>query len=443
MCLTINIEKAIADTGHYSITPSTGAITPEESSKIALKRVKVIINANKLDSSIVANCEFDFVNETAERQDVLMGFPVANVEGSGNLGIAGLSDFRIKVGKINPQLALYPEPFIDPKTGERKEFLSNALYNFKLINTDKLNPKFHGIETLLPKVKTTFGFEIITTVYWRYVFDPYESQRITVEYNADVWDHIKYIIGTAGLWAGPVGVMDVSILYSDKIPYHLISALPATYEYAGNSLHWHFENYKPSKTDEAITVNVASLKGHYDSSKWPKDAFMTRRANPQQSELSSQYVRYYPFFGPLEFSGDPQEQRDGVYKSPKYVVDEVSLLRNEIFARHGYMFKTPKYIDYFQKQPWYRKNPKYSDTDLNYIEKRNVSYLKCAEDAANHAPKELQSYFDSTGGLRAGLYSHSDEDDDTGETTISDRKLSKILDSYVDEIARCYFKYLP
>lgn len=33
---------------------------------------------------------------------------------------------------------------------------------------------------------------------------------------------------------------------------------------------------------------------------------------------------------------------------------QLKIRRNEIFARHGYIFKTPDMIDYFSRQPWYR-----------------------------------------------------------------------------------------
>lgn len=55
---------------------------------------------------------------------------------------------------------------------------------------------------------------------------------------------------------------------------------------------------------------------------------------------------------------------------------ELKIMRNEIFARHGYIFKTPQMKSYFNNQAWYR--PLYKDvTDrLTPVEKRNVEYIK-------------------------------------------------------------------
>ena len=51
------------------------------------------------------------------------------------------------------------------------------------------------------------------------------------------------------------------------------------------------------------------------------------------------------------------------------------LIRNEIFARYGYRFKSPDLIAYFSAQPWY--TPRYDDvTDkLTEIERINVEML--------------------------------------------------------------------
>lgn len=59
--------------------------------------------------------------------------------------------------------------------------------------------------------------------------------------------------------------------------------------------------------------------------------------------------------------------------------EELRLIRNEIYARHGYINKTPELYDYFTKQPWYK--PIYNDELFVYnsfteIEKKNVELIK-------------------------------------------------------------------
>jgi hypothetical protein len=59
----------------------------------------------------------------------------------------------------------------------------------------------------------------------------------------------------------------------------------------------------------------------------------------------------------------------------KYNKSELRLIRNEIFARHGFIFKSPELISYFKSQNWYK--PEFNDiTDkLTPVEKTNIELL--------------------------------------------------------------------
>jgi len=55
---------------------------------------------------------------------------------------------------------------------------------------------------------------------------------------------------------------------------------------------------------------------------------------------------------------------------------QLKIMRNEIFARHGYIFKTTDMQQYFSSQTWYK--PMYDDVDnaLTNIEKNNAALIK-------------------------------------------------------------------
>jgi len=55
--------------------------------------------------------------------------------------------------------------------------------------------------------------------------------------------------------------------------------------------------------------------------------------------------------------------------------EQLAIARNEIFARHGYVFKTQDYIDYFNSKSWYKPDPNYSG-NLSDIEEYNVNLIK-------------------------------------------------------------------
>lgn len=55
---------------------------------------------------------------------------------------------------------------------------------------------------------------------------------------------------------------------------------------------------------------------------------------------------------------------------------ELRIMRNEVFARYGYIFKLPELREYFLKQDWYV--PKFEDVSgmLTGLEKENIEKIK-------------------------------------------------------------------
>jgi len=60
--------------------------------------------------------------------------------------------------------------------------------------------------------------------------------------------------------------------------------------------------------------------------------------------------------------------------------EEIALLRNEIFARHGYIFRTEPFKTYFSSKPWYTPNENYDDSLLSEIEKTNAETIIAFEE---------------------------------------------------------------
>jgi hypothetical protein len=55
---------------------------------------------------------------------------------------------------------------------------------------------------------------------------------------------------------------------------------------------------------------------------------------------------------------------------------DLKVMRNEIFARHGYIFTTEEMTAYFSQMSWY--NPRYYDVSsvLTPLEKKNIAFIK-------------------------------------------------------------------
>ncbi len=62
--------------------------------------------------------------------------------------------------------------------------------------------------------------------------------------------------------------------------------------------------------------------------------------------------------------------------------EDLLILRNEIYARRGKVFKSKDLKEYFEAQSWYKPDPNFKDEMLSEVEKKNLAVIKEAEDVA-------------------------------------------------------------
>lgn len=100
--------------------------------------------------------------------------------------------------------------------------------------------------------------------------------------------------------------------------------------------------------------------------------------------------RSYGFDDIVVELGLPVATRDQLYLKAKIMAlddadlkgmskDDISYLRNEIFARYGHTFKTDKMKKYFEQKTWYYPGVDDAGPLLNKQEKANVEFLKKKE----------------------------------------------------------------
>ncbi len=63
-------------------------------------------------------------------------------------------------------------------------------------------------------------------------------------------------------------------------------------------------------------------------------------------------------------------------------LEDARKLRNEIYARHGKVFKDRWLQKYFQSFDWYKPNPRYTDAALSQVERQNVAAIAAYEKKA-------------------------------------------------------------
>lgn len=86
-----------------------------------------------------------------------------------------------------------------------------------------------------------------------------------------------------------------------------------------------------------------------------------------------------------------------------YTIDDLDVMRNEIFASYGYRFKSERWQTYFGKQKWYRPRFDNVDDQLTEIDRHNISLiLEQKKDMEQHPekypePKKEQRSMDGPG----------------------------------------------
>lgn len=87
--------------------------------------------------------------------------------------------------------------------------------------------------------------------------------------------------------------------------------------------------------------------------------------------------------------GDPITYDGYIFPSDREYITEADMVywdqtmtllaRNEIYARHGYVFQTPYIQDYFASQDWYYPDPSYTGTGLSKVEQANIDTIVAYE----------------------------------------------------------------
>ncbi|MCY7348056.1 MAG: YARHG domain-containing protein [Pyrinomonadaceae bacterium] len=61
-------------------------------------------------------------------------------------------------------------------------------------------------------------------------------------------------------------------------------------------------------------------------------------------------------------------------------IEDLRVLRNEIYAKRGRVFKDPTLQKYFAAQAWYQPNPEFKDESLSETESKNLAIIKMVEE---------------------------------------------------------------
>lgn len=186
--------------------------------------------------------------------------------------------------------------------------------------------------------------------YWvkEVAFGAHQDHRIRVQYRA------------------PTGGSVPSRPFSD-------SALIAEYNFTGG-------NWQGTVDDSLLTANLhvpPDYVVHFGQGRATTP--MTRSGNSlvfhRQNWQAQEKVTIWLTHEPYVMNHRRLTTADTVNLS----CDQLWQTRNEIYARHGREFQSPEVRAYFQRQPWYRVVPGYTDSRLTALEKANAATLLAGE----------------------------------------------------------------
>lgn len=152
------------------------------------------------------------------------------------------------------------------------------------------------------------------------------------------------------------------------------------------------DNYQECSKD----LDLATKYG-YNKKKFEHYDDLTKELSSNKNNNSSNIDNVYSFknSNPAGFTGNIYDypynyiipDSDSIYLSAsdlsQYNKSTLALIRNEIYARHGYVFQTEPFKSYFESKSWYRPDPSFKgdDSRFNDYEIKNIQTIKSIENS--------------------------------------------------------------
>jgi hypothetical protein len=174
-------------------------------------------------------------------------------------------------------------------------------------------------------------------------------------------DFFEYILTTGANWKGPISDFRLTLSTTGGVhPSDVYGTNLAGFYRRGDSYHLDLHDYTPR--EELFITLYNDFQGR------PLRAPLQAPENWLNPEF-----RFRPVAG--ELCADSRNRHLGTTdlcgRSPR----ELTLMRNEIFARHGRPFVDPELRAYYSKQSWYHADVGYTDRVLSPVERRNAQFI--------------------------------------------------------------------
>lgn len=163
---------------------------------------------------------------------------------------------------------------------------------------------------------------------------------------------------------------EIEYAYEEIFARHGKIYTDANYERYFTSKAWYYPD--PSFNESALTdlesENARFISSYIISHKAGKTPEETVNTEKYNVGIDTSYI-----------IPDSSTRRLTKKELSGYSKATLALIRNEIYARNGYIFSKQEYRDYFASKAWYHPDPKFNESLLSDIEVYNIKLIKSME----------------------------------------------------------------
>lgn len=190
------------------------------------------------------------------------------------------------------------------------------------------------------------------------------NYKTTYGESAPYYSTANYLYGTGSSWKGSIGKITLRI--TNNMKYRMPSMITMGDAIKDNKRIKNEFKKISDNTFEAFFFNVEPE--NYT------DVFYIELGSILFDDGPKKFPRYFPY-DDIAITTDDMKW---------YRKDQLRILRNTIYALHGYTFKSNDLREFFQKYgkdwyPPYEENPNFSENMLSEIEKQNINAILAEE----------------------------------------------------------------
>lgn len=219
------------------------------------------------------------------------------------------------------------------------------------------------------KVKKLFS--TVSWKLWNVTFDRGQTRKVYHRFKGSMGSStgnstvanrgvsfFEYILTTARNWQGPIGTFKLTVKTREPLKLSDIYGINYLgFTASNNSLVLEKKDFVPEKELYISVFGEFERRPMKSSENW---------LNPSFKASASYFSGVLPWYSTVKLTEASLEGRSA---------KDLTILRNEIYARHGRVFQDNALKEHFEAQRWYYANPSYSDRDLSEIEQWNIQFI--------------------------------------------------------------------